>query len=406
MLTSQVIELNPTPAQQEIFVRHAAAARIARNDHIALWRTEGRRLRGFRYTREERRRVLNSRKFSDHPWFAELSQNAVKGGYIDAQDAIERYEKKQNKPPRFHGKSKRLAFRADNGAGTVRVEGKAVILPKKAGGRVKSKEELRWPGREIRECRIKEKGGQWYAAVRVEIDAAEYGQKCGSGTVGIDLGLKTFATIAWPDGSIEKVEAPEPLRRSLRALRLQQRRLSRRKKGGRNRQKTRTAVAKRHRRMSNIRKDFLHKLSHRVTAGAETVQVENLSIKGWQKLWGRKVNDLAPGEFLRQLAYKAEWRSGQFVAADWRFPSSQICHACGERHGRLGLDIRQWTCPACGSVRDRDGNAALNIRDYGPELPGVWPRRPCETGTEPAVAVEVATGCPSAWIKQIGLDSG
>ncbi len=236
------------------------------------------------------RPVANRDKFDRHPWFADLSQNAVKGGQMDAQDAIARFYSGQNRRPRFHGKSRALAFRGDNGPGTVKLGGKTLTIPGKAGGAVRTKEPLRWPGKEIRECRIKEKAGRWYASVRVEIDETEYPHQCGAGVLGIDLGLKTFATIAYPDGTIEKVDAPEPMKRSLKALRRSERKLSRRQKGSKNRQKAKIAVAKRYSRMASIRKDFLHQLSHRVTANAQVIQVESLSLKGWQKLWGRKTS--------------------------------------------------------------------------------------------------------------------
>ena len=155
------------------------------------------------------------------------------------------------------------------------------------------KEGLRWPSQAIRECRIREHGGRWYASVRVKIEQVEYTGHCGQGVLGIDLGLKTFATIAYPDGTVEKVRAQEPLKRSLRSLRRSQRKLARRKVGSNNR--ARRDVGRRHRRMANIRKDFLHQVSHRITASAEVVQVEDVCLKGWQRLWGRKTSDLAPG---------------------------------------------------------------------------------------------------------------
>ena len=91
MLISQVIELQPSDRQKAAFRSHAAAARIARNDLIALWREEGKRLKGFRFKTVELRPQVNRVKYANHPWFRELSQNAVKGGMIDAVDAIERY---------------------------------------------------------------------------------------------------------------------------------------------------------------------------------------------------------------------------------------------------------------------------------------------------------------------------
>ena len=204
------------------------------------------------------------------------------------------------------------------------------------------------------------------ASVRVEIEEVEYTGRCGQGVLGIDLGLKTFATIAYPDGTVEKVRAPEPLKRSLRSLRRSQRKLARRKVGSNNRAKARRDVGRRHRRMANIRKDFLYQVSHRITTSAEVIQVEDVSIKGWQRMWGRKTSDLAPGELLRQLEYKARWRGGTFLKASRDFPSTQLCHECGHRKGKLGLEDRRWRCPGCGTLHDRDVNAARNIRDYGP----------------------------------------
>lgn len=279
MLICQVIELEPSQRQGAAFYSHAAAARIARNDVIALWREEGKRLPGFRLRTGQLRPEANKAKYANHPWFRELSQNAVKGGMIDAVDAIERYYKGQNRRPRYHGKTSRLRFRIDNGVNTVKVNNGHLVLPRI--GRVRMKEDLRWPGKAIRECRVREQAGRWFASVRVEIDQEEYAVVCGTGVLGIDLGLKTFATIAYPDGTIEKVEAPEPLKRSRRSLRRSQRKLSRRKAGSKNRSKARKDVARRHCRMVNIRKDFLHQLSHRVTASARVIQVEDLSLKGW-----------------------------------------------------------------------------------------------------------------------------
>ena len=116
--------------------------------------------------------------------------------------------------------------------------------------------------------------------------------------------------------------------------------------------------------MASIRQDFLHRLSHRITAAAQVVQVETLSLKGWQRLWGRKTSDLAPRELLRQLEYKAKWRGGTFVKVARDFPSSQLCHDCGERKGKLALEVRWWRCSGCGALQDRDANAALNIIDW------------------------------------------
>ena len=346
MLVGQLLEIATDAALFSVFTESSIAARIAANDLIIAWRECGERRRcprslvgwlvphlgehsaakqawpmpvGLKDIEEllvkpgaaewqapplgqYRPLLLNPDKYNRRPWFGQLAHQSVKGGYIDAETAIKRFYEGESGAPKLRGKSRRLAFRVDNGVGTVRVEGKLLYLPAKAGGVVKLKEGLRWPGKVIRECRIRQQGGRWYAAVKVEITPEEYGVKCGVGTIGIDLGLRTFATIARPGDSqetVEKVAGPEPLKRALAGLRRKQRRLARRKPGSKNRQKAKAAVARQHGRIDCIRKDFLHKLSHKLTAEAEIIQVESLTVKGWQQLWGRKTSDLAPGEFLR-----------------------------------------------------------------------------------------------------------
>ena len=147
MLISQVVELQPSDGQEAAFRSHAAAARIARNDLIALWREEGKRLKGFRFKTVELRPQVNRVKYAAHPWFRELSQNAVKGGMMDAVEAIERYYRGQNRRPRFLGRNSRPRFRIDNGVGTVRMDNSHLLLPRI--GRVRMKEELRWPGKAL-----------------------------------------------------------------------------------------------------------------------------------------------------------------------------------------------------------------------------------------------------------------
>ena len=178
MPVCQVIILEPTPERAALFRRHAAAARIARNDLIAVWKDEGRRLPGFRCTLTGLRLVLNAAKDTARPWFRALSRDAVKGGYIDAEDAIGRYYAKQSRRPRFHGKASRRRFRADNGVDTVQADGKRLIFPRKLGGAVRVGEAVRWSDKPVREGRVSELGGRWYASIGQEIGRAEDGVTC------------------------------------------------------------------------------------------------------------------------------------------------------------------------------------------------------------------------------------
>ena len=140
MLICQVIELKPSAAQTVLYPRHAAAARIARNDVIALWCDEGRQLPGFRCKLSELCPVLNRDKFAFHPWMKDLCQNAVKGGAIDAQDAIVRHYEGLARRLRFHGRHSRRRFRADNSVRAVKVTDGQLVLPRNMGSAARVKE--------------------------------------------------------------------------------------------------------------------------------------------------------------------------------------------------------------------------------------------------------------------------
>lgn len=184
--------------------------------------------------------------------------------------------------------------------------------------------------------------------------------------VGIDLGLTTLATIF--DGSeVEKVEPPKPLRKALKRLRRLERSKSRRRKGSARRRAQARQVGTLHRRIRNQRKDFLHQLSHRLTAKADGLTVETLDIRAMARglRLGRSVADAGMGMLLRFIGHKADWRGRDLHAVDrWR-PSTRPCCACGVLHD-MPLAKCTLRC-ACGNVVDRDQNAARNLWRYGQE---------------------------------------
>ena len=257
------------------------------------------------------------------------------------------------------------------------------------------KEPLRLPGKVIRKCRVRRKAGRWFASVSVGIGSAEYQHRCGTGTAGIDLGMHTLAVLAPPgagESECVRADAPMPFRQAQKRMRLYQRRLSCCKRGSRRRRKAKSRVAILHSRIENIRNDFLHQFSRRIAAEFAQANVEMLFVKGWQRRFGKKTGDLAASEFLRQLACKTDWRGAALDALPWSFPSSKLCHDCGWHYAGLSIGERRWTCLQCGVVPDCDANAALNLRDHGPELPGDCSWMPCKTTDAVAAAVEPGTG--------------
>jgi putative transposase len=208
--------------------------------------------------------------------------------------------------------------------------------------------------------------GAWYVSlvVHVELPDTPPPPPALSRVVGIDLGLKELATIS--DGA--RVPAPKHYRRAERKLRRLQHRLSRCQKGSKGRERARTAVARHHMKVTNQRKDHLHKLSARLVGQYDAIVVEDLAVAALAKTkLGKSVLDAAWGQFRFQLTYKARWQHKHLVVIGRFFPSSRLCGACGAINGELTLADREWTC-VCGAVHDRDLNAAHNIRHEGLRL--------------------------------------
>jgi putative transposase len=182
-------------------------------------------------------------------------------------------------------------------------------------------------------------------------------------TVGIDVGLKDlFVT----DTGL-KTGNPRHTAKYAKRLALLQRRLSKKKKGSKNRAKARLKVAKLHAKIADCRMDNLHKLSRGLINENHVVCVESLKVKNMirnPKL-SKAIADASWGEFTRQLEYKADWYGRTLVAIDQFFPSSKCCSGCGYTLSKLALNTRSWVCPECNTEHDRDINAAKNIKAAG-----------------------------------------
>jgi putative transposase len=181
--------------------------------------------------------------------------------------------------------------------------------------------------------------------------------------IGIDLGIKSF--IITSDG--QKYDNPKYLRKSLDRMKWLQRRFSRKQKGSKRREVSRLRVAKLHEKISNQRYDFLHKVSDAITKQYDIVCMENLQVANMLKnhRLALSIKDCGWGTFESMLKYKCEWRGKQLIQIGTFEPSSKTCCECGYINKDLILADREWTCPSCGTVLDRDICAAKNILSFG-----------------------------------------
>lgn len=357
------IKLDPTQEQAIYFARACGVARFAFNWALAAWKEEYEA--GGKPNEAALRKRLNAIKGEQFPWMSEVTkvapQNAIKNVGIAFKNFFNRV-KKGGKPgyPRFKRKGLHDAFRADNGpanatSNAFECVGKTIKLPK--CGVVRMREALRFEGRTLAATVSKMADG-WYVAILVETNDCLSGP-LDRGTVGVDLGIKEFATLS----SGPPVPPLKPHRAAHARLVRLSRSLSRKQKGSANRAKAKTKLAKLHQRIGNVRKDALHKLTTRLATEFDTIGIEDLNVAGMlrNRCLARSIADAGFGEFRRQLEYKAAMTGAKVVVVDRFFPSSKTCSVCGTIHP-MRLSDRVMVCD-CGNVMDRDLNAAMNLKN-------------------------------------------
>ncbi|WP_229491826.1 transposase [Massilia sp. HP4] len=221
-------------------------------------------------------------------------------------------------------------------------------------------ESLRLAGK-IVSASIDRVADRWYASIVVDTIASFLPPAENQGAVGVDFGVTALATLS----TGEIVVGPKALRTLLARVKRLARSLSRKVKGSRNYAKAKNKLARLHARIADIRRDGLHKLTTSITCRFHIIGIEDLNVKGMlgNRRLARSIADMGFGELRRQLEYKAEWRGGQVVVVDRWYPSSKTCSCCGHRLDTLDLQVRQWRCPHCGALHDRDVNAATNLRN-------------------------------------------
>ena len=361
-------ELDPNALQRRALAQHVGAARFAWNWALVLCLKaleEGKKLP----TAAELHKAWNLWKRENAPWWTEVSKCAPQEAIRDLERAFKAWRKGKARLPRF----KRKKLTLDNKArltGSVRVFPRHVQLPRI--GKVRSKEPTEKLLRLLEEGKARvlsasmsREADRWYVSLSCEVERPEpkpRGVRSEGDVVGIDLGLSSFAVLS--DGT--RIEAPKPLAKKLRLLKRRSKQLSRKEKGSNNGKKAALRLARLHRKVKNLRQDFLHKLTTELAKTKPVIVVEDLNVKGLARgRLSRSVADVGWGAFRRMLTYKAEWYGATLIVAPKSFPSTRLCSRCGHLQGKMPLSQRVFRCEACGLELDRDLNAALNLRAYG-----------------------------------------
>ncbi|MER7988486.1 RNA-guided endonuclease TnpB family protein [Streptomyces noursei] len=353
--------LYPNGPQRSALARAFGCARVVFND--ALRTREDARAAGLPFvpSADLSKAVTVAKNAPERAWLAEVSAVVLQQSLRDLDTAYRNFfDGLKGKRPRMG--APRFKSRKDN-RHTVRFTANArwkitaggdLSLPKIGDVRVKWSRAL--PSVPSTVTVVKDAAGRYFASFVVETDPETL--PATDNMVGIDLGLTHFAILS--DGT--KIESPRFLRRAEKKLKRAQRDLSRKAMGSANRVKARGKVARAHARTADARREFHHQLSTKIIRENQAVAVEDLAVKGLARTrMAKSVHDAGWSQFTAMLEYKATRHGRTFVRIGRFEPTSQVCSACGVKDGPKPLHVRVWTCKECGTVLDRDINAAVNV---------------------------------------------
>ena len=282
------------------------------------------------------------------------------------QDVIDRldkaYQKKFSNPrrsgrPRFKKRKSYKSFTLKQ-AGWKLLSGNRIKIGNRVYSYFNSRDVLGNPKR----CTIKRDAiGDVYICILTDHVEPDLHRVMTGNSAGFDFGLKRYLT----GHNGHDIDSPEFFKHSLNAIKRANRSHSRKRKGSNNRDRARLDLVRKHRKIERQREDFHYKLAHQLTDEYDEIRLEDLNLQGMKALWGRKVSDLGFADFVKKLVYIAKRQGVKIKFIDKWYPSSKTCSACGVVNETLNLRDREWQCSDCGTIHDRDRNAAINIYRVG-----------------------------------------
>jgi putative transposase len=320
--------------------------------------------------------VVQLKKHPEFLWLAKVDKFALENAIYNVNDAYVRFFKGLSKFPRFKSKRKsEQSYTTEFTGGNIRIdfEKETVTLPKVGDVKValSNKQKRGLAGRILSATIKRSSAGQWHISIAMEEvvplqPKLEFEDIDQDKIRANDLGLTHFMI----DDTGKKVENPRYYRKQLSRLAKMQRKLSKMVKGSNNWNEQKKKIAKLHKHIANMRKDFLHKESRKLVDENQVIILEDLNVKNMIKnrKLAKSIQDVGWGTFKQFVTYKANWAGKIIIFIDQFYPSSKLCNGCNEKHTMLTLNDREWICPNCGAIHDRDVNAAKNLKKEGIRL--------------------------------------
>lgn len=356
MLKTFEYRIYPTEEQKILLSKHFGSVRFIYNHFLKICKNSKKKP-----SKSNLIKQIPSLKIK-YPWLKKVNSQSLQSAIIHLEFAYQKFFKTKNGFPKFKSKHNKQSFTIPQNLKTF-FKKEIVTFPKFKEG-IKTLFHRRFQGT-IKTCTIKKsKTHKYFISILVENGTTTPIKPKPSyiKAMGIDVGIKHFATLS----TKEKINNPRHLNKSSAKLKKVQQSLSRKKKGFNNRLKTKRTLALLHEKVSNQRKDFLHKVSTRLVRENQTLCVETLNVKGLLKnhRLSKHIQDLGLGIFFSYLQYKCDWYGKNLLSIGTFEPSSRTCSSCGSINKSLTLGDRVWTCSDCGTEHDRDFNASLNIKNF------------------------------------------
>lgn len=354
---SYKFRIEPTSEQIVLLSKHFGACRFVFNRFLHERKEKYLNEKTSLNYYDNARTLTDLKKEEEFDWLKEINSQSLQSAIRNLDSAYKNFFNKQNQFPRFKSKYDRQSFKIPQ---NVLINDEKLIIPKfKEGVKIKLHRELE--GEILFATITKSTTGKYFVSITCEVNYVPF-DKTGS-KIGVDTGIKDLAILS--DG--KTYENIKVLKSKLKKLKYQQRQLSKKQKGSNGRQKQKIKLSLTHEKITNIRKDYLHKISTEIVKNHDIISVEDLLVKNMMKnhKLSQSLSDVSLGIFYTMLDYKSKWNNKSFVKIDRFFPSSKTCSNCGWINQGLNLSIREWTCPSCNEHHDRDLNASKNILKQG-----------------------------------------